>query len=1769
MWPSQQSFPADSQLPSLPNGGFHSAPYACDRVGQSASQQVLPPGAAARCSPPENCANAQVHSGWEPLPHSCRTSLVSAAPSDVSGQQSSTVTGLPPQAPSWTASTPVPNQMPFTTPHARSATISGNAGAYRSEVVSDLRSDAHRKAPQVDKASLCAGTVPYVPASSTPQSGLPRSSVDTTDPLRSHDGLYWGGTHSSGTSTVSSELAEKVAPATTAGVSNTLSQQQHVSGSALARSAAEPRQAVSRHQDVHTQDGNQSIFQTNASSSLSTGPGFSRNGVGEATAEQPTRSEQSIFFPQHPRASPGHVEAPPVESQQSSQSMPSVLYGQRCTRAGHTASASATTTVPSGGVSGSPAVGQSAQITTQPTTARPFEEVSHHVGSLRRGPAGAPSPQSSAVPRSPISTETLPDTPGCLLEGVPTVQQPAASPDSSKSDSSQDGGISLVSHAQAERRQQMETGQARNRGNGADAATRFGAAGDASPQPSGKTCPGSAEYETQQFSRGNQPQQPYHQRPQQDSAGLVCAAEKKSPSPVFTRATGVSEGAPFDEQQFSQSATPMPESVRPQGKGNNSPTTFECHADQHRAQGCPQGLSGQHASFQRDAPPLEGTAVQGGGVSYEYSDRGSNARHTADQGLVQEVAFSSLQRPQEYPAYPQQANQFMNQIASEDLQRQQQHGPMYAQQSAGAECSGLSDLASQQSGFTAARPSYCTRPTQQRPGHSGRPGTDSSSSGRRRPSPKPPSPSASSAEVEGPPASLVSPSYGQAAVAASSVASSSSSVVPPRVTTLTRAVNSRIDPSQVPRPEGRSEAVTQEGGRVYESDKYNLPPNPCSIYTVLDRGSCSCRYMRSTLNHVPAFSHTLSLSSLLFGILVQPFAQRGRCEEDIPVVDLTSSSPLFTSYLGQQHRGGAITSVGGGRSGSSSDKKANTTSEGPVRCPKCRCYINPFMAWASGGNECVCNLCQHHFLLPEYYMEALHLYRSHMHTDGGGRMGGHTNSQRSSDPELKGFERHELWKGSVDFVAPKEYEKNVEKRRRSTEGGIGTETSSSQARHGASSSSSGATNASAEAYARSAAVSCFSGHNVVSSFFQVSREQLETRVLRQFPCVVFVLDISAAALRSNLANSCIYALAELLRNFRGVLKVQIALILYSDRLIFLPRKEESCADGAVVGDSRGTGEKDMVQWEGSADTESTRARKIQAMFVADVDDPFLPAPVDLLFYSPHQYLELEAILGHLPRLLEDLSGACGDRSAGNAAMKVAVDLVAERGAGGMVEMFHGACPNYGLGALKGDPVHKETTGVGGASFEFQQREFYDGVILDCYSAGVCVDVHAYPSSRRDKMMLQTLESIATHTGGKVFYQHDFFWQRDHTRIYEDLSRLLTSPLAFMCEVKLRTSTGIAVDKILAPFGGPRVLYDQSAFRIPRLDADLTIAFLCKHTQQLESVKQVYVQFVCAYTPLQPFDYGEDTGSYLTSPPHRRYLRVHTLSLPITFSLSSLFRFAEVESMLAVMVRMAAKMVLHSEPDWKEKTMDRLVSILHAYRANCASTSSAGQLILPDSLKLLPIYTMALFKHAVGRACAFRSSEVREDERVWHLVRFMGLPVHAYPGLLYPRVFPLHRSYIEKSRETKMLQRAGRPTGVGDNVYLPDSVAATGVKISSDGVFLCDIGTALYLYIGSQVKHEYLVGLFGEDAVVDEQNAPYLRLRTDNDSPGNLVSRIVKQIQKDKASLPYLPLRVVCASSLDETRLLTHLVEDAIAGDGCYVDFLCGLHKMVHNKLDDG
>ena len=49
---------------------------------------------------------------------------------------------------------------------------------------------------------------------------------------------------------------------------------------------------------------------------------------------------------------------------------------------------------------------------------------------------------------------------------------------------------------------------------------------------------------------------------------------------------------------------------------------------------------------------------------------------------------------------------------------------------------------------------------------------------------------------------------------------------------------------------------------------------------------------------------------------------------------------------------------------------------------------------------------------------------------------------------------------------------------------------------------------------------------------------------------------------------------------------------------------------------------------------------------------------------------------------------------------------------------------------------------------------------------------------------------------------------------------------------------------------------------------------------------------------------------------------------------------------------------------KEALISNCANILACYRKNCASPSSAGQLILPECMKLLPLYTNCLVKSDV-------------------------------------------------------------------------------------------------------------------------------------------------------------------------------------------------------------
>ena len=89
----------------------------------------------------------------------------------------------------------------------------------------------------------------------------------------------------------------------------------------------------------------------------------------------------------------------------------------------------------------------------------------------------------------------------------------------------------------------------------------------------------------------------------------------------------------------------------------------------------------------------------------------------------------------------------------------------------------------------------------------------------------------------------------------------------------------------------------------------------------------------------------------------------------------------------------------------------------------------------------------------------------------------------------------------------------------------------------------------------------------------------------------------------------------------------------------------------------------------------------------------------------------------------------------------------------------------------------------------------------------------------------------------------------------------------------------------------------------------------------------------------------------------------------------------------------------------------------AYRKHCASSSSPGQLILPESFKLYPLYALSLLKNTAFRLDAGLSS----DDRVYWMRRIKGMNLKESTAMLYPRLLSLsafdsdHATFAENGR----------------------------------------------------------------------------------------------------------------------------------------------------------
>ncbi|KAI7875629.1 hypothetical protein K492DRAFT_210828 [Lichtheimia hyalospora FSU 10163] len=530
----------------------------------------------------------------------------------------------------------------------------------------------------------------------------------------------------------------------------------------------------------------------------------------------------------------------------------------------------------------------------------------------------------------------------------------------------------------------------------------------------------------------------------------------------------------------------------------------------------------------------------------------------------------------------------------------------------------------------------------------------------------------------------------------------------------------------------------------------------------------------------------------------------------------------------------------------------------------------------------------------------------------------------------------------------------------------------------------------------------------------------------------------------------------------------------------------------------------------------------QMLVVADIQDMFIPLEHGFLVDPIESQDIITDLLDSIPHLFKDAARP-------EAAFVSAVQggLLALTNNGGNLFVFQSVLPNHGRGVLpaRDDKALYNTDKE--KSLLNPQNDTYKELADECVKNAVCVHTWLFPAQYIDVATLGVMSSL---TGGDVRYYPNFT-PNEAGKISYQLDHDLHREAGFDGVLRIRCSDGL---QVVDHYGNCH-MSTYTDMDLAGIDQDKAMAAVLKHDSKLDVNRNVCFQMALLYTT--------KTG--------QRRVRVHNLSLPVSGQIAEVFRSGDEDTTVSIMLRKAIFDLQHkSRKAVQEKITEESVGILTAYRTNCAATTSAGQLILPEAFKLLPVYM-----HASMRSQALRGVgvDVNTDVRVSSMKLLNSLGVADLVTTLYPRLYSV----------SDMKDDEGISNLRGE-VKLPPMVRTSYERLNPTGAYLLDTGSDLYFWLGSKVSSDFLQGVFGvsnlQQVDVNMTNLPVL------DNPlSERIQDISRQLQLQRPR--YLQLRIV-RQEMDAIEFVfsTWMAEDRNAEVQTYVDYMCVLHRKIQEEM---
>lgn len=342
----------------------------------------------------------------------------------------------------------------------------------------------------------------------------------------------------------------------------------------------------------------------------------------------------------------------------------------------------------------------------------------------------------------------------------------------------------------------------------------------------------------------------------------------------------------------------------------------------------------------------------------------------------------------------------------------------------------------------------------------------------------------------------------------------------------------------------------------------------------------------------------------------------------------------------------------------------------------------------------------------------------------------------------------------------------------------------------------------------------------------------------------------------------------------------------------------------------------------------------QEYLITDVKDIFLPLNKGLFALPSESMHVIQDVLVKLETYIVDERFSHRSQSCYGSALeaaKLALDEATNKQGGKIIATLN-TLPTTGHGNLsliRDDGVKKHMK---------CQDDFYKKLSHELLKSWIGLDLFVTSSAFID---LPTSAHPALITSGQLQYYSNFNIQKDEFKFVKDFMRSVSDTVGYQGMFKVRSSSGLSVYN----YYSESVENSDRDPVIPVVSRQQSFDILFKYDDKLKTGEEVGFQAGFLYTDINGI----------------RKVRVINTTAAVNQNVVEIFKFVNQDVITNIMV----KDVLTTLGDCnfaeiKKNIDNKIFDIFTQYRALCGGSLGA-QLVLPDSLKTLPMYMLSFQK----------------------------------------------------------------------------------------------------------------------------------------------------------------------------------------------------------------